>query len=175
MGFVCVMNHSLGSAASASTGQLVEINLLRNILLMVNCFHVLRMHSVVGVVEHLLHRRQHRLIDVRGGWKLHHLVILLRADDNVVAIFLTHHSIGLLNDHASIFNGFISSVVRETIVAGVGGAAGRDRGNRAGVNVGIDNLLILLVVMGLLITWNTKFGILVFNHIENGRNNNLFK
>lgn len=147
-------DESLGSVngrRARSIRRLVEVNLLRYIRLVINCLHVLWMDAGVCVVEHLLHCWQHRLIDVRRC-RHHHLVVCWRANDDVTAILLTHHSIRLFDDHASVFDRFVVGSMRwETIVAGVGGAT-RWR-NRAGVNVGIDDRLILLLMVRLVITW----------------------
>lgn len=48
------MKRSLGSASAVVAAALVEVDLLGDVVLMINCLHVLRMHSIVGV-EHLLH------------------------------------------------------------------------------------------------------------------------
>lgn len=125
----------------------VEVYLLRRIRLMINRLHVL---WVVCVVEHLLHCWEHRLIDV-GSRRKHRLVI--PNNDTVAVIFLTHHPVGLLDNHPCIFNGLVwCGVWWETVVACIGGTAGW--WNRAGVNVGIDDRLILLLMVGLvMITW----------------------
>jgi hypothetical protein len=148
--FVCF---SLGSAAShwrssvedVLEHSLVEVDLLRLIRLVVNRLHVLRMHSGVGVVEHLLHCRQHRLVDV-GRRRKHHLLFS--------AVLLHHHSVRLLDDHARVFNRLVGVVRNKAVVGGVGGAAGGWNG--AGVDVGIDDGLVVLLVMGLVITWRKE-------------------
>lgn len=107
---------------------------------MVDSLHVLRMHSSVGVVEHLLHRRQHRLVDV-GSRRKHHFLF--------GAVLVNHHAIRLLDNHSCVFNRLIGVVRYKAVVGGVGGSAGGWNG--AGVDVGIDDRLIMLLVMGLLV------------------------
>lgn len=149
------MNHSLGLASTIGAWALVEVDLLRCVRLVVNCLHVLRVHCCVLIVEHLLHCRKHRLIDVTCCGQHDLVCIRLWANYDVVTVFLTHHTIRLLNDHASVFDGLVVGVVRmETVVASVRGASCWR--NRAGVDIRIDNCLILLMMMWLLITWITK-------------------
>lgn len=124
-----------------SSASLVEVDLLRLIRLVVDGLHVLRMHSGVGVVEHLLHGRQHRLIDV-GRRRKHHLLFS--------AILLNHHSIRLFDDHARVLDRLVGVMRNEAVVGGVGGAAGGWNG--AGVDVGVDDRLVMLLVVGLVIT-----------------------
>lgn len=116
---------------------LIEVDLLWLVRLVINRLHILRMHSGVAVVEHLLHCRQHRLVDVGCCW-VHCFV--------VGAVFLNHHAIRLLDDHPRIFNRLIVGVVRDKAVVGsVGRPAGRWNG--AGMDVGIDDRLIMLLVV----------------------------
>lgn len=131
----------------AASKLLVEVNLLRLIRLMIDRLHVLRMHSGVGVVEHLLHRWQHRGVDVARR-RNHHFV--------VVAVLLAHHPVRLLNNRSRVLDGLVVGVVLGEAVGGVGGTAGG--GNGAGVNVGVDDRLIMLLMMGLvMITCKRSF------------------
>lgn len=110
----------MGSIISEQGGS-VEVDLLRRAVGLVQN-RLLRMHRVVGVVEHLLHGRQHRLVDV-GGSREHHLIVCWRADQNVVAVLL---AVCLLDDHARVFHGLVGCVVCcETVVACVDGATRR--------------------------------------------------
>lgn len=110
----------MGSIISDRGGS-VEVDLLgRAVGLMVNSLDVLRMHAVVGVVEHLLHGGQHGLVDV-GGSREHPLLVCLCPDEDVVAVLL---AVRLLDDHASVFHGLVGCVVCcETVVACVDGTA----------------------------------------------------
>lgn len=105
------------------------------------------------------------MIDVRRCWK-HRFVF--------IAVLLTHHSIGLFDNHASVFNGLVA--VRRERVWSVGWATGW--GNGAGVNVGIDDRLIMLLLMMMLwlmmITWK-KVSILVFWKVFHARESHKFK
>lgn len=107
----------MGLIISAHGGS-VEVDLLGRAVGLVQNI-LLRMHRVVGVVEHLLHGRKHRLVDVGGSWE-HHLIVVWRADHDVVAVLL---AVCLLDDHARVFHGLVGCVVCcETIVACVDGA-----------------------------------------------------
>lgn len=71
----------------------------------------------------------------------------------VGAIFLNHHSIRLLDDHPGVFDRLIIGVVRNKAVGSVGRPAGGWNG--AGVDVGIDDrLIMLLVVLVITCEWN---------------------
>lgn len=74
---------------------LVEVNLLR----LIDSFNVLS----IGVVEHLLHSRQHGLIDIRVCGNDNFIV------DNSAASIFHHDTIRLLNYHASVFNRLINN------------------------------------------------------------------
>lgn len=147
------IDYSLGYETSSRIGVVVlkwiEVDLLLCIL--IDGLHCLRMHGCVCIVEHLLHCWEHWLVDVRCWCAENGALLNLTGNDEIWAIFGANHAICLLDDHASIFDSLLGwHMSRKVIHRSVAWPACRRYG--AGVNVGIDDSLILLWLREL-VTW----------------------